>query len=124
MDFDPQLKFSGYISIPILAHPLYGSNIFFSSKEEFDSALLNLHYIPNVNYRGSPEHLTYLRARQHTTFIPSSSNDEISFSSTATIKNIDLLDSDHPNRVGNVRQATKDLTLPHIVLNVHVGLVS
>jgi hypothetical protein len=60
MDFDPDPNFPGFVSILALAQPQYGSDIFFSSKEEFDSVLLTLHNFPAIQYRGSTEHLTYL----------------------------------------------------------------
>jgi hypothetical protein len=118
------------VSSTTFARNELGSDVFFPSKEEYESGLSARESIPNVQYRGSPDHIKYLLAGKHFSFIPSSSkedtfsspaaltvsglsNDSTSSSAT-TVKIVDNLDSNHPAWLENVRDAAKTLTLPVI----------
>jgi hypothetical protein len=100
MDFDPDLTFPVYVSTPVLTHSRYGSDVFFSSGEEFelprelegralvhDGSRFALKMSgtrkkpllgPEKNPHPSPEHLNFLRAGLGDFYncFPSSSNEE------------------------------------------------
>jgi hypothetical protein len=141
MELPQNFSFPGYISVPSLSHPIYGSDIFFFCLEEYDS-VANSGKSPHSRYfRFSPDNRDFLN-ETFPTFLPSTFEEgtdppaiirsqlrvsdlsQVSCSSGASTVPIgvtsivDTLDSAHPTWRANIQCAARDKILP-VLLHPH-----
>jgi hypothetical protein len=117
------LSFPGYVSITTFAHGEFGSDIYFTSKEEFESGLspvrafllLNIE-VPQaiIFFTGRTTFFFYSFIFEGGYFLISSLSTNSASSSATTVKIVHNLDSNHPAWADNVQHAAKELTLTTI----------
>jgi hypothetical protein len=60
MEYFENLVFPGYVHVSTLAHEIYGSELFFISREDFSSALEFRSGVSLSQFRSAPDHFSFL----------------------------------------------------------------